>query len=51
MTAQTDMVDFVVIGIGINVLQESFPEEIAYKATSLKIETKVNQTFQSLCTK
>ena len=40
MTAQTDMVDFVVIGIGINVLQESFPEEIAYKATSLKIETK-----------
>lgn len=40
MTAQTDMVDFVVIGIGINVLQDSFPEEISNKATSLKIETK-----------
>lgn len=40
MTAQTDMVDFVVIGIGINVLQESFPEEISHKATSLKMETK-----------
>lgn len=40
MTAQTDMIDFVVIGIGINALQESFPEEIAYKATSLKIEKK-----------
>lgn len=38
MTAQTDMVDFVVIGIGVNVLNDSFPEEIANKATSLRIE-------------
>lgn len=48
MTAQTDMVDFVVIGIGINVLQESFPEEIAYKATSLKIETKSEPDLSEL---
>ncbi len=39
MTAQTDMVDFVVMGIGVNVLNDSFPEEISNKATSLKIET------------
>lgn len=39
MTAQTDMVDYVVIGIGINVLNDSFPEEISKKATSLKIES------------
>lgn len=39
MTAQTDMVDYVVIGIGINVLNNRFPEEISKKATSLKIET------------
>lgn len=40
MTAQTDMVDFVVVGIGINVLNDSFPEEISNKVTSLKMETE-----------
>lgn len=48
MTAQTDMVDFVVIGIGINVLQDSFPEDIAYKATSLKIEKKSEPNLSKL---
>lgn len=39
MSAESDRVDFTVVGIGINVNTDSFPEEIACKATSLKIET------------
>lgn len=39
MAAQSDMLDFVSIGIGINVNTEAFPEEIKDKATSLFIET------------
>lgn len=39
MEAQTDRVDFVVIGIGINVNQEQFDEEMSQKATSLFLET------------
>ena len=31
-------ISYVVVGIGINLNMESFPEELAYKATSLKIE-------------
>ena len=38
MSAEIDYINHVVIGIGINVNMESFPEELAYKATSLKIE-------------
>lgn len=39
MSAQTDAVDFIVIGIGINVNNEIFSEDIAYKATSLYLES------------
>lgn len=39
MAAQSDMLDFVAIGIGVNVNHSSFPEEIESKATSLFIET------------
>lgn len=39
MAAQSDMLDYVAIGIGVNVNHKSFPEEIGGKATSLLIET------------
>lgn len=39
MNAQFDYVDYLVIGIGINVHNERFPEEIAHMATSLYLET------------
>ncbi len=39
MSAQTDKIDYAVIGIGINVLNRSFPEEISHKASSLFIES------------
>lgn len=39
MAAQTDRVDYVAIGIGINVNHETFPEEISSKASSLYIES------------
>lgn len=39
MSAQIDYVNHVVIGIGINVHNESFPEEMAHMATSLYLET------------
>ena len=39
MSAQFDYVNHIVVGIGINVNTESFPEEIAYMATSLQLET------------
>jgi len=39
MAAQSDQVDYVVTGIGINVNNPSFPEEIADKADSLYLET------------
>ncbi len=38
MAAQSDKVDYVIIGIGINVNNTSFPEAIASKATSLALE-------------
>lgn len=38
MSAESDRVDFVVVGIGVNVNMDTLPEEIAHKATSLKIE-------------
>lgn len=40
MSAQIDYVNHIVIGTGINVHQETFPEELAEKATSLDIELK-----------
>lgn len=39
MSAQIDYVTHIVIGVGINVQNEDFPEEIAEVATSLKLET------------
>ena len=39
MAAQSDKVDYVVIGIGINVNNRSFPAVIADKATSLAMES------------
>ncbi|MGN0142512.1 MAG: biotin--[acetyl-CoA-carboxylase] ligase, partial [Roseburia sp.] len=40
MSAQFDYVNHIVIGIGINVHNEAFPEEISHMATSLYLETK-----------
>lgn len=37
MAAQTDRIDYVIIGIGINVNNAAFPDEIANKAISLRI--------------
>lgn len=39
MSADMEMIQYVVTGIGINVNIEEFPEEIASKATSLYLET------------
>lgn len=39
MSAQFDYVNHIVVGIGINVNTELFPEEIAHMATSLLLET------------
>lgn len=38
MSAQTDYVNYIVIGTGINVHQTSFPEELEEKATSIDLE-------------
>ncbi len=39
MSTEIDYINYVVIGVGINVNQEEFPEELRDKATSLRIET------------
>lgn len=39
MAAEIDRVDYVIMGIGINVNNESFPEELQIKGTSLYLET------------
>ncbi|MGN1130113.1 MAG: biotin--[acetyl-CoA-carboxylase] ligase [Ruminococcus sp.] len=39
MSAEFDRVDYVVIGVGINVEHAVFPEDIAHKATSILLET------------
>lgn len=44
MSTEIDYINHVVIGAGINVNQTEFPEDIALKATSLKIET--GRTFR-----
>lgn len=48
MSAQFDYVNHIVIGIGINVHNESFPEEISHMATSLYLETKEHVNRASL---
>lgn len=39
LTAEIDRIEYVVLGIGINANMESFPEELAEKATSLRMES------------
>lgn len=39
MSAEWQKVNYVVLGIGVNVNQPSFPEDIAHKASSLSIES------------
>lgn len=39
MSTEIDYINYVVIGIGTNVNQETFPQEIGDKATSLKLES------------
>lgn len=39
MSAEFDAVEFIVIGVGINVGQRTFPDDISHKATSLMLET------------
>ncbi len=39
MSAEFDAVEFIVIGVGINVGQKTFPGDISHKATSLWLET------------
>ncbi|MBW7573416.1 biotin--[acetyl-CoA-carboxylase] ligase [Caproiciproducens faecalis] len=38
MAAEIDRIEYVVVGIGINVNTENFPEELSVKATSLRVE-------------
>lgn len=47
MSAQSDRIEHLIIGIGINVNNSSFPDEIAKRATSLFIETgkKTDRNF------
>lgn len=39
MGCEFDRVDYLIVGIGINLLNKDFPEEIAFKATSCSIES------------
>lgn len=39
MSAELDKIQFVIVGIGINVNQMKFPQELEDKATSLRLET------------
>jgi BirA family biotin operon repressor/biotin-[acetyl-CoA-carboxylase] ligase len=48
MHADTSLVRFVIVGIGINVNQEKFPGELSAIATSLRAETGKNQSRQEL---
>ncbi|MGF0032381.1 biotin--[acetyl-CoA-carboxylase] ligase [Bariatricus sp. SGI.154] len=42
MSAEIDYINYVVIGVGINVNQETFPQEIQERAVSLKAELGTN---------
>lgn len=48
MSVQTDVINHIVIGIGINVHNEAFPEEIGRIATSLYLETGERQNRAAL---
>ena len=40
MSADPDCVNYIVIGVGINVLNETFPDELQKKATSIGLQTE-----------
>lgn len=40
MAAEVDRIEYVIIGTGINVYNEAFPDELSVKATSLQAETQ-----------
>lgn len=48
MSAEADKVNYVVVGIGVNVNQSSFPNEIKDKATSIYMESKKNYRRKAL---
>lgn len=48
MAAEEDRINYIVAGIGINVNTESFPEELAKKATSLFMETGMHISRSAL---
>jgi BirA family biotin operon repressor/biotin-[acetyl-CoA-carboxylase] ligase len=48
LTAETNLVDYIIIGIGLNINNKDFPEEIKDIATSLFIETKKEQKRASI---
>lgn len=48
MSSEIDYINYVVVGIGINVNDESFPEEISPTATSIRIESKEVQNRAKL---
>ncbi|MDD6214672.1 MAG: biotin--[acetyl-CoA-carboxylase] ligase [Firmicutes bacterium] len=50
MSAEMDRAEFVVIGIGININNTSFPEDLADKATSLYIEKGVKYDRNTIIT-
>lgn len=43
LTAETNLVDYIIIGIGININNTAFPDEIKEIATSILLETKRRQ--------
>ena len=47
MSAEFDAVEYVTAGIGINVSQTEFPNEIAYKATACSLRPKEASTKTS----
>lgn len=48
MSAELEEIHYIVTGIGINVNQTDFPEEIRDKATSLKLESGRKESRSSL---
>ena len=48
MGTENGSISFVAVGVGINVNTTNFPEEIAYKASSLRLETGRTQSREEL---
>jgi BirA family biotin operon repressor/biotin-[acetyl-CoA-carboxylase] ligase len=49
MNAEVTRVRYIVVGIGINVNQAKFPEELRHSATSLRLETGTEWSRVELC--